>query len=215
MRPLRILVADDHDVVRHGVIALLSKRPDWTVCGEASNGREAVEQAQRLAPDVVILDVAMPELNGLEAARRIHKALPRARLLILTMHESEQLVREMLGAGARGYLLKSDAGRDLIAAVEALEQQRTFYTASIADRVTDAYLSRGAPAPPQSRQLTAREREIVQLLSEGRSNKEIAARLDISVKTVETHRANTMRKLGLRGLGELVRYAIRNGISQP
>ena len=215
MAALRILIADDHEVVRRGVRALLEGRPDWTVCGEASTGREAVEKAKQLAPDVVILDIGMPELNGLEAARQIHQIAPQTGVLILTVHESEQLVREVLEAGARGYLLKSDAGRELITAIEALRGRRQYFTAGIAERVLDGYL-RGDPAahsgPPAGGQITAREREIVQLLAEGRSNKEVARTLRISLKTVETHRANIMRKLRIHTLPELVRYAIRNNL---
>lgn len=218
MKALRILVADDHEVVRRGVRGLVESRPDWIVCGEATNGREAVERAGRLAPDVVILDIAMPELNGLEAARRIHKAAPRTEVLILTMHRSEELVRQVLAAGARGYLLKSDAGRDLLAAVEAVADHRPFFTPRVAEQVVRGYLAGETAASergPSEHELTAREREIVQLLAEGRSNKEIATRLDIQTKTVETHRANVMRKLDLHGLSDLVRYAIRNRIVEP
>lgn len=218
MKTLRILVADDHEVVREGVRGLVQTRPDWTVCGEATNGREAVEQAGRLAPDVVILDIAMPELNGLEAARRIRKASPRTEVLILTMHRSEELVRQVLAAGARGYLLKSDAGRDLLAAVDAVADHRPFLTPSVAEQVVRGYLAGDAAASesgPSESELTAREREVVQLLAEGKSNKEIATRLDIQTKTVETHRANVMRKLGLHGLSDLVHYAIRNRIVEP
>jgi DNA-binding NarL/FixJ family response regulator len=218
VKTLRILVADDHEVVREGVRGLVQTRPDWTVCGEATNGREAVEQAGRLAPDVVILDIAMPELNGLEAARRIRKASPRTEVLILTMHRSEELVRQVLAAGARGYLLKSDAGRDLLAAVDAVADHRPFLTPRVAEQVVRGYLAGDAAASehgPYESELTAREREIVQLLAEGKSNKEIGARLDIQTKTVETHRANVMRKLGLHGLSDLVRYAIRNRIVEP
>ncbi len=218
MKTVRILVADDHEVVRRGVRGLVESRPDWIVCGEATNGREAVEQAGRLAPDVVILDIAMPELNGLEAARRIHKAAPRTEVLILTMHRSEELVRQVLAAGARGYLLKSDAGRDLLAAVDAVAGHRPFFTPRVGEQVVRGYLAGDAAAPVRGhsdRELTGREREIVQLLAEGKSNKEIATRLGIQTKTVETHRANIMRKLGHHGLSDLVRYAIRNRLVEP
>jgi DNA-binding NarL/FixJ family response regulator len=210
---LRILVGDDHEVVRKGVRALLEARPGWVVCAEVANGRDAVHQARALAPDVVILDVGMPELNGLEAAREVRSAVPRAAVLILTVHDTEEIVREVLTAGARGYVLKTDAGRDLVAAVEALACGRTFFTSTVADRVVDGYVAGGAPAPASP--LTAREREIVQLLAEGLSNKEVATKLKISTKTVETHRANLMRKLRLHSLGDLVRYAIRNHLVEP
>jgi DNA-binding NarL/FixJ family response regulator len=211
--PLRILVADDHEVVRRGLRALLQARPGWEVCGEAASGREAVERARELRPDIAILDITMPELNGLEAARRILRVAPRTQVLILTMHDSDELVQEVLATGARGYVLKSDAGRDLVAAVEALAEGRPFFTARVADLVLSGYL-RGSAAParrePPARRLTGREREVLQLLAEGRTNKEVAALLAISVKTVETHRANIMRKLNLHSISELVHYAIRN-----
>ena len=218
MKTVRILVADDHEVVRRGVRGLVESRPDWKVCGEATNGREAVEQAGRLAPDVVILDIAMPELNGLEAARRIHKAAPGTEVLILTMHRSEELVRQVLAAGARGYLLKSDAGRDLVAAVDAVAGHRPFFTPRVGEQVVRGYLAGDADSPARGnseRELTGREREIVQLLAEGKSNKDIATLLGIQTKTVETHRANIMRKLGHHGLSDLVRYAIRNRLVEP
>jgi DNA-binding NarL/FixJ family response regulator len=213
VRPLKILVGDDHEVVRKGVRALLETHPGWVVCAEVSNGREAVEQSLAHAPDVVVLDVGMPELNGLEAAREVRAAVPRAAVLILTVYDTEEIVHEVLTAGARGYVLKSDAGRDLVAAVEALSCGRTFFTSTVAERVVVGYVAGGAPASASP--LTARERQIVQLLAEGLSNKEIASKLSISTKTVETHRANLMRKLKLHGLGDLVRYAIRNHLVEP
>lgn len=218
MKPLRVLVADDHEVVRRGVRGLVESRPDWSVCGEATNGREAVEQAERLAPDVVILDIAMPELNGLEAARRIHKAAPRTEVLILTMHRSEELVRQVLAAGARGYLLKSDAGRDLLAAVDAVASHHPFFTPRVGEQVVRGYLAGEAASQERGHtegELTDREREVVQLLAEGKSNKQVATRLGIQAKTVETHRANIMRKLDLHGLSDLVHYAIRNRLVEP
>jgi DNA-binding NarL/FixJ family response regulator len=213
VRSLKILVGDDHEVVRKGVRALLEAHPGWVVCAEVSNGREAVEQSLAHAPDVVVLDVGMPELNGLEAAREVRAAVPRAAVLILTVHDTEEIVRQVLTAGARGYVLKSDAGRDLVAAVEALSCGRTFFTSTVAERVVDGYVTGGPPASASP--LTARERQVVQLLAEGKSNKEIATKLSISTKTVETHRANLMRKLKLHGLGDLVRYAIRNHLVEP
>jgi DNA-binding NarL/FixJ family response regulator len=174
-----------------------------------------VEKAQALKPDVVVLDITMPELNGLEAARRILRAVPRTQVLILTMHDSDEVVHEVLEAGARGYVLKSDAGRDLVAAVEALGEGRPFFTPRVAELVLSGYLH-GAAEPakrtmPRNR-LTSRERELLQLLAEGKSNKEAATALSISVKTVETHRANIMRKLNLHSISELVYYAVRNRI---
>jgi DNA-binding NarL/FixJ family response regulator len=215
--PIRILVADDHEVVRHGIRRMIEGQPGWEICAEAADGRQAVEAAERTRPDVAILDIGMPELNGLDAARQILKASPRTEVLILTMHQSEQLVREVVSAGARGYVLKSDAGRTLVAAIEALRSRKPFLTSRVSEIVLEAYRDRSreaaaAPAPP--RILTAREREVVQLLAEGCSNKDVARRLGISIKTAETHRSNIMRKLDLHSVTELVRYAIRNNIAQ-
>ncbi len=212
---MRILVADDHEVVRHGVRALLEARPGWQVVAEAVDGREAVEKAKRLQPDVIILDIGMPGLNGLDAARQILKAAPKSGILILTMHESEQVVREVLAAGARGYVLKSDAGRDLVNAVEAVGRQRIFFTSSVAQVVLKRSLGRTDGQQPPAAEpvsLTHREREVVQLLGEGKSNKEVADILGISVRTAETHRSNIMHKLECGSLSDLVRYAIRNHI---
>ena len=216
MSGVRILIADDHEVVRRGVRVLLEAHAGWEVCAEAVDGREAVDKARQCSPDVVILDVGMPGLNGLEAARQIRKALPDSEVLILTMHESEQVIQEVLAAGARGYVLKSDAGRDLVAAVEALSHHKTFFTSSVAEMVLRKFLD-GSPAPQavESSSLTPREREVVQLLAEGKGNKEVASLLSISVKTAETHRTNIMRKLDCHSLSDLVRYAIRNNIIAP
>lgn len=214
MREVRILLADDHEIVRRGLQAILKAQSGWKVVAEAANGREAVELARQLKPAVVILDISMPELNGLEATRQILKDLPKTEVLILTMHESEQVVREVLYAGARGYVLKSDAGQDLVAAVESLSRHKPFFTSKVAEMVLEGYRMTGATGrmtEPRSR-LTPREREIVQLLAEGKSNKEVAVALGISVKTTETHRANIMHKLNLQSLSDLVRYAIRNKI---
>lgn len=214
---LRILLADDHDIVRRGLRELLEEQPGWEVCGEAGTGREAVEQALRLRPQVVVLDLMMPELNGLEAARQIRKALPATEVLVFTMHDSEELVHEILSTGARGYVLKSDAARHLVSAVEALSRHQPFFSSRVSATVLDGYLSgaRGDARSAPSRTLTDREREVVQLLTEGRSNKEVASILHISVKTVETHRAAIMRKLGVGSIVELVHYAIRNKLIQP
>jgi len=215
---VHIVIADDHEIVRRGLRSLLESVPGWEVVAEASSGREALEKAQELHPNVAILDVGMPVMNGLEATRNIVKASPQTQVLILTMHETEQMVRDVLDAGARGYVLKSDAGRDLVSAVEALLQHRTFFSPRVSDMLLAAYLE-GAERPisgvAQRNRLTAREREIVQLLAEGKSNKEVAATLNISVKTAETHRTNIMNKLDLHSISELVRYAVRNNIVQP
>lgn len=213
---LRIFVADDHEVVRRGLVALLQAQADWEVCGEAGEGREAVEKSQKLKPDVVILDIGMPSLNGLEATRQILKTNPQTRVLILTLHDSDQVVREVLNAGARGFLLKSDAARDLVAAVEALRREKTYFTSKVAAMVLEGYLKNGTGAAPVSAptrsRLTPREREIVQLLAEGKSTKEVAVALGLSVKTAETHRSNIMRKLELHSVSDLVLYAVRNNI---
>jgi DNA-binding NarL/FixJ family response regulator len=215
----KILIADDHEIVRRGLRSMMTGQADWEVVGEAITGRQAVEEARRLKPDVVIMDIGMPELNGLEATRQILKDQPTTEVLILTMHESEQLIREVLDTGARGYMLKSDAGRDLVAALEALRKHKPFFTTKVSEMVLTGFL-RGGPAieevddAPRLR-LTPREREIVQLLAEGKSNKEVANSLNISVKTAETHRSRIMAKLGLRSIGELVRYAVRNRIVEP
>ncbi len=214
----RILLADDHEVVRQGLRVLLEAHLGWEVVGEASNGREAVEKVRQLKPDVVVLDISMPELNGLEATRQILKAAPQTEVLILTMHESEQVAREVLAAGARGYLLKSDAGRDLVSAVDALRLRRPFFTPRVSQMVLEGFLhgpAVGDTGLPKREMLTPREREIVQLLAEGRSNKEVATSLGISPKTIETHRANIMRKLNLHSVSELVRFAVRNRMVEP
>jgi DNA-binding NarL/FixJ family response regulator len=214
--PLRILLADDHEVVRRGLSVLLRARSGWEVCGEASNGREAVEKALELSPDVVILDVGMPNLNGLEATRQIIKAKPETRILILTLHDSGALVRDVVNAGARGFLLKSDAARDLVTAVDALCENKTYFTPKVASIVLEGYLRKTAADTPievsPRARLTPREREIVQLLAEGKSSREVAEALGLSVKTAETHRANIMRKLHLHSVSDLVLYAVRNNI---
>ena len=213
--PLRILVADDHPVVRRGVRALLEEQADWQVCGEAATGREAVEQTKRLDPDIVVLDLSMPELNGLDATRLIARDAPRTQVLVLTMHRSEELAHQVIRAGARGYVLKSDADRELVAAVDSLQRCRSFRSPSLGTPALDA---RGGAQGEEGAggwdDLTPREREIVQLVAEGRSSKEVAAGLGISVKTVESHRTNVMRKLRIRSVTQLVRYAVRNGLVQ-
>jgi DNA-binding NarL/FixJ family response regulator len=215
VKSVRILAADDHDILRRGLKQLLTARPGWEVCGEAKTGREAVALAEQLKPDIVVMDVSMPDLNGLEAARRIHKALPRTGIIMLTLHFSDQLVKDIVESGARAYVMKSDADRDLVHAVEALCSNRTFFTARAADMLLNEFSERNSPIqpqPPNQNRLTSREREIVQLLAEGKSSKEVAVALGISVKTAETHRANIMRKLQLHSVSELVRYAIKNQI---
>lgn len=217
---LRILIADDHEVARRGIRSLLENHPGWEVCAEAKDGRDAVELATTTKPEVVLLDIGMPNLNGLEAARQISAMLPGAGILILTMHDSDSMVRDVLRAGARGFLLKSDAGRDLVAAVEAVQRQRTFFTTRVSQMVLDGFLDRERRNTTTEMDdnepdlLTSREREVIQLLAEGRTSKEVAVTLNLSVKTAETHRTNLMRKLGLHSVADLTRYAVRNGIVQ-
>jgi DNA-binding NarL/FixJ family response regulator len=215
MKTVRILIADDHDLMRRGVRTLLEPHPGWEICGEATTGREAVAKAEELKPNIVILDISMPDLNGIDAAKRIKKASPDTEVLIFSAHYSDQLIREILEAGVRGYIVKSDSDRDLVIAVESLAKKKPFFT-SRATEVMLTSFSDGGPkqdvSEPLRDRLTTREREIVQLLAEGKSSKEVASSLNISVKTAETHRANIMRKLQIHTVSELVRYAIRNQI---
>jgi DNA-binding NarL/FixJ family response regulator len=211
MTKTRILIADDHQVVRKGVAAILGERPDWEICAEASTGRQAIAAAARLKPDVVVMDIGLPDMNGLDATRHILKENPQTQVLILSMHKSEQLVHEVLSSGARGYLLKGDnSAGDLVAAVDALRRHQPFFASSVLDPILRGYQA-GTPSSP----LSLREREIVQLVSEGKSNKEISIALGITVKTVETHRAHIMAKLDLHSVPDLVRYALRNHIIEP
>ncbi len=215
MGTLRIMVSDDHDLVRRGIKMLLESHPGWKVCAEARSGREAISMAEEFRPDIAILDISMPELNGIEAARKIKKISPNTEILILSMHHTDQLVREIIETGAKGYIIKSDSDRSLIAAVEALGVHKPFFTSCATEIMLDSIRTKGTiaevPQPVRDR-LTPREREIVQLLSEGKSSKEVAVMLGISVKTSETHRANIMRKLEIHSVSQLVRYAVRNQI---
>ena len=215
---IRILIADDHDVIRTGLRALLEAVGDFEVCGEARDGREAVREAYRLAPDVVILDFSMPGMNGLEVTRRIRKALGKTEVLVLTAYDSEQLARALLNAGALGYMSKSDADRDLVVAVHSVHQRRPFFNSRVARMVLEGYLKLVSDTSPTGEfpyPLTAREREVLQLLAEGKSNKEVGSLLGITVKTAETYRAALMRKLCLDSLADLVRYAVRNQVIEP
>jgi len=210
--PLRILVADDHHVVRTGLRTLLESENGWEVCAEAANGREALEKAKELTPDIAVLDISMPLLNGVEATRQIRRLSPKTEVLILTMHDSESLIQEVLEAGALGYILKDDADRSLIAAVKSLQRHKPYLSTRVSDVFSKTILSASNNSASDRRRLTTREREVLQLLAEGKSNKEIAGLLGISAKTAETHRANIMLKLDFHSITELVRYAVRNKI---
>jgi DNA-binding NarL/FixJ family response regulator len=193
---------------------MLESHPGWEVCAEASNGRTAVKLAQQLKPNIAVIDLELPDLNGLEATRQIKKDLPENEVLIYTMYETEELIRKVLAAGARGYVLKSDAGQHLTEAVEALSRHKLFLTPVASETVLESFL-KSTRHEREDSVLTNREREIVQLLAEAKANKEIAAALCISVKTVETHRASIMRKLGINSIVALVHYAIRNNLVGP
>jgi DNA-binding NarL/FixJ family response regulator len=203
----RILIADDHDVVRSGVRSILESRAGWKVVGEARDGREAIVKALTSRPDVVVLDYALPLVNGVEAARQIKSRVPGVEILIFTMHDTDTLIRDVLEAGARGFLLKSDAGQFLISAVECLAAHKPFFTGIVSETLLAAYLSK---PPSHGSALSAREKSVVQLVAEGKTTKEIADILSISIKTVETHRAQILRKLNLDSTAALIRYAIRN-----
>lgn len=214
---LRILIADDHEVVRRGLCTLLQSHEGWEICGEATDGRTAVEKAKALKPDIVILDIGMPNLNGLAATRQLLQQDPQCKVIVLTITDSDQVIREALDAGARGFVLKSDAARDLVTAVEALQRNRMFFTPRVNDMVLSGFLGRGnggTNMPPHLPQLTPREREVIQLLAEGKSSKEVACLLNLSTKTAETHRSNIMRKLGFHSIRDLVVYAVKNNIIQ-
>jgi DNA-binding NarL/FixJ family response regulator len=215
MELLRLMVADDHDIVRKGVRDLLEAHVGWTVVAEAATGTEAVTKVGEIKPDVAILDISMPTLNGLEAARQIIQSGSKTRILILTIYDSDTLIKQMLDAGVRGYVLKSDAVRDLVLAVEALQHGKTFFTSKVAEMVLDGYLKKvNKPADTESlaTRLTPRQREILKLFAEGKTSGEAAAVLGMSIKTAETHRAALMTRLNCHSISELVRYAVRNKI---
>lgn len=217
MRPLRILVADDHEVMRNGMRALIEQEPGWEVCGTAVNGQEAVDTAKRLKPEVVVLDMTMPELDGLEALRQIKRALPDTEVVIFSAHHSEEVIERLFDAGAKSYIQKSDAGRHLVSAIKSLAEHKAFFTPAISQILFAKFLSSSAGKKQngQEHAVTNRERDVVRLLARGSSNKEVANSLGISIRTAETHRATLMRKLGLDSLAALVRYAIRNNIVEP
>lgn len=207
----RILVADDHELVRRGICRLLRSRPGWQVCGEAADGREAVRQAGDLKPDAVVMDIGMPEMDGIAAIRAILQDAPKAKILVLTMHESEQIVDAVMSAGAKGLVYKSDAIQDVVIAMDALSHDSTYFTKKVVCDDQDFYDDGGALPPSLHRsRLTRRERELVEMLAAGKTAREAAALLGMSIKTAETHRANVMRKLHIHSAGQLVMYAVRN-----
>jgi DNA-binding NarL/FixJ family response regulator len=210
---LKILIADDHSIVRAGVKVVLETQGEWRICAEAADGLEAVRLALEHKPDIVVIDYSLPALNGMEAARQIRKALPNAQVLIYTMHDDDMLIHEALKAGARGYILKSEEDAELIAGVQALAKGKTHFSQRVAESLLGQLLNGEKAVPLQT--LTAREREVVQLVAEGQSNKSIAKRWGLSIKTVDTHRTSAMKKLNLRTAVDLARYAIRNKLIEP
>ena len=207
----RILIADDHDVVRSGIRRIIEDQPGWSVVAEATDGKDAVAQAIATKPDVAILDYRLPLIDGIEATRQIRRHVPKVEVLIFTMHDDEELLRELLVAGARGYVLKSDAAQHLISAIQSLAEHKPFFTDRTSQVLLDTFLTKAGQVKPI---LTGREQVVVQLVAEGHTNKEIAAVLGISIKTVETHRAAVMHKLTLTSSAALVRYAVRNKLVQ-
>lgn len=218
MKKLRILLADDHGLVRSGARATLRSKRSWCVVGEATDGPEAVRMAIELRPDIAVVDIGMPELDGIEVTRRIREAVPVTKVLVLTMHESGGLVRRALDAGASGYLLKSDLTESLVKAVKAVAEGHLFLTPKVSDIVLEGFLKSATLGHQEARKgsvrTTPREIEIIRLLAEGKANKEIAAQLGITVRTVETHRAKIMLKLGFHSLADIIHYALRNGIAE-
>ena len=214
-RLLRILLVDDHDLVRQGLRSILDTRPGWAVCGEGTTGNEAVALAQQLRPNIVVMDIHMPGMDGLQATQEILAINPQTEILILTLDETEEVVRAATAAGARGIVMKSDAARELIAAVTALARHEPFYATKASHIMVQSMAHPLGASPVDHTGPTKRERAVVILVAEGRSNKEIGVALSISAKTVETHRRNVMHKLGLKSTAELVRYAVRDGLIQP
>jgi|SRR5215469_892661 len=211
---VRILIADDHDIVRTGIRSILEGEPGWQVCGEATDGNEAVELAKSLRPNIVVLDFFMPRVNGIDAARQILRDKPDQKIIFLTIMQSEDAAREILQVGATGYVLKSDAAHDLVAGIKTVMHDRFYFTAHVSNMVLEGYLRPDKSTGKPALELTLREREVVQLLAEGYVTKEVAIMLKVSVKTIETHRANIMRKLNIHSVAELVLYAVRNNLVQ-
>jgi DNA-binding NarL/FixJ family response regulator len=211
MKPLSILIADDHEVVRRGIRTLLEARPEWKICGEAATGREAAEKTKQLRPDLVLLDLTMPEVDGLQAIHKILDARPSTKILVLTMNDSGEMASKVLAAGASGLVLKSDAARDLVRAVQSVERDQPFLSPAVT-RLIIGHLAKTSAPGPSPGNVTPRELEVLKLLALGRSNKEVATALDISAKTVDAHRSNIMRKLNLRTYSDLIQFAIRHQI---
>ncbi|HKP04764.1 MAG TPA: response regulator transcription factor [Chthoniobacterales bacterium] len=215
---LRILIADDHDVMRQGTQAVIQRQPGWEVCGLATNGREAVARAIELKPDIVILDMTMPHLNGLDAAIQIKRQVPETEIVMFTAHESDDLIRQAFDAGIKSFVAKTEAHHFLVEAVQSLARHKPYFTARVSEILFSNIINRAEGRRDDNepgQRLTAREREVVQLIAEGKSNKEVADALSISVRTAETHRANLLRKLNLASVADLVRYAIRNKLIEP
>jgi DNA-binding NarL/FixJ family response regulator len=217
MKELQILVADDHEIVRQGLRLVAERKPNWHICAEATTGIEAVELAGKLKPHVVVLDHGMPGLNGIEATRQIKQVAPKTEVIVFSGTDSDSVIHQVFEAGARSYISKMEAGQHLVAAIETVAKHKTYLTDRVSEVIFARYMQKEGKGPQlePGERLTARERQVVQLLAEGKTNKEIADQLSISTRTAETHRAATMRKLKLRSVAELVRYAIRNQIIQP
>jgi two-component system response regulator NreC len=213
--PTRILVVDDHDIIRHGIRLMIEQGLGWVVCGEANDGRKAVLLAEELKPDIIVMDIAMPGLNGLEAARQLRKRLPAMEILIMSGTDTREVIHAVFEAGARSFLPKAELMVHIVPALRALQQHKPYFTSTVSEVVFERYLQKdgaGSARDSPSTELSAREREIVQLVAEGRSSKEVAGVLGVSLKTIESHRAAIMHKLRIQNLAELVRYAIRTGI---